>query len=307
MAPDIGVGEPIGSTYIVSRKIGAGAFADVYHVHHRFLGEQAMKIFKTSREITGQTPVGEEPIGMNPASNLKEARQLVDLSHPRIVRVYDANIFERAGELLGYMTMEYAPRGTLDVAIARQTRLTLPESIRIGRNIAEALAYTHSLSPPLIHRDIKPSNILVTSIGSEIQVKVADFGLASALNTESRLCESAGTLAFSPPETAWGVADERTDVYSLGVTLYKLLTGIHPFPVPRLEEVRLSRKFSEVLGKGRRSIRPPSQILLEKIPELDQLVMKALSPDIFDRHRNAQEFLDEIRIIEETLTGYDGI
>lgn len=307
MAPEIGVGEPIGNTYTVSAKVGAGAFADVYRVHHRFLGEQAMKIFKTSREITGQTPVGEEQIRTNPASNLKEARQLVDLSHPRIVRVYDANIFERAGELLGFMTMEYASGGTLDAVIARHMRLTLLESVRIGRSIAEALAYTHSLSPPLIHRDIKPSNILATSIGTDLQVKVADFGLASALDSESRLCESAGTLAFSPPETAWGVADERADVYSLGVTLYKLLTGIHPFPIPRLEDVRMSRRFSEALGVGRRTIQPPSQILLEKIPELDQLVMKALSPDIFGRHRNAQEFLDEIRKVEETLTGYDGI
>jgi len=288
-------GETINNTYTISKKIGAGAFADVYLVKHRFLGLQAMKVFRqveASDNPKGTT--GRHQLEILPNENLKEARTLVDLSHSHIVRVYDADVFTKNNQEVSFMTMEYAEQGTLDSWISDQIRLTATDALGIGIQIAGALAHTHLSAPPLIHRDIKPSNILITARFPGIQVKVSDFGLASTLDPETRLCQSAGTLAFAPPETAWGIADERTDVYAIGVTLYRLLTGIHPYPITQLEEARASRKFTLILGKGRRSISPPSRLLMRKMPEVDALLMKALSYDMFSRQRNAQELVDEM-------------
>lgn len=287
----------VNETYTVSEKIGTGAFADVYLVNHRFLGQQAMKVFHEVESESIQPPPPDSVDKFNEdihIETLKEARRLVDLSHPHIVRVYDANLFEKGGRLFSFMTMEWASSGTLETLIANRTRLSVGFALGICGQITQALAYTHSLIPPLIHRDIKPSNVLITAEDPEILVKVSDFGLASPLDSESRLCQSAGTLAFAPPEMAWNVADERTDVYSVGVTLYRMVTGIHPFPVAQLREVRASREFMQVLSRGRRAIQPPSRLLLHEYPELDALVMKALSFDMLSRHRNAVELLDEI-------------
>lgn len=287
-------GDVINGTYTISEKIGTGAFADVYSVIHRFLGQQAMKVFHEI-EIGLSQPLDAASLVRDiPNENLKEAHHLVDLSHPRIVRVYDANVFEHSGRRFSFMTMECAAAGTLEDLIANRTRLSVISALEICSQITEALAYTHSLTPPLIHRDIKPSNVLIIAEAPEILLKVSDFGLAATLDTESRLCQSAGTLAFAPPEMAWNVADERTDVYCVGVTLYRMVTGIHPFPVAQLREVRASREFTQALGRGRRTIQPPSRLLLHGYPELDALVMKALSFDMFSRHRNAVELLDEI-------------
>ena len=286
--------EVVNGTYTISEKIGAGAFADVYLVNHRFLGQQAMKVFRQDETDADQRPTSVSQVNRKPNENLKEARHLVDLSHPHIVRVYEANVFEKGGRLFSFMTMEWASSGTLEALIANRIRLSVASALGICVQITAALAYTHSLTPPLIHRDIKPSNVLITANDPEILLKVSDFGLASTLDPRSRLCQSAGTLAFAPPEMAWDIADERTDVYCVGVTLYRMVTGIHPFPVAQLQEVRASREFTLVLGRGRRSIQPPSRLLLHECPGLDALVMKALSFDMFSRQRNAVELLDEI-------------
>lgn len=299
MRPLLEMGEVVNGTYTISEKIGAGAFSDVYLVNHRFLGQQAMKVFHQTETKSDQRTanVDQTFVGL-PNKNLEEARLLVDLSHSHIVRVYDANVFERSGKLFSFMTMEYASGGTLEAIIANRTRLSVSSALGICAQITEALAHTHSLTPPLIHRDIKPSNVLITSLDPEIQLKVSDFGLASTLDPRSRLSQSAGTLSFAPPEMVWGVADERTDVYSVGVTLYRIVTGIHPFPVASLQEVRASREFTLVLDKGRRSIQPPSRLLLHEQPKLDALLMKALSFDMFSRQRNAVELLDEITRVQ---------
>lgn len=273
-------GEIINGTYTVEDNIGAGAFAEVYLVNHRFLGKQAMKVLL--------------PAESNNGHGLNEARHLVDLNHRRIVRVYDANVFERGGTELSFMTMEYAEKGTLNSLISTQVRLHPSLSLRLCSEIAEALAHAHSLDPPLVHLDIKPSNVLIVESEGEIHVKVSDFGLAQTLDSESRLCKSAGTLAFAPPEMAWGVADERTDVYGIGVTLYRTLTGIHPFPIFSPESVTASREYHQALSAGRRSIKPPSQMLLQNHHALDPVIMKALAFDMFSRHRNAIELLDEL-------------
>jgi serine/threonine protein kinase len=90
---------------------------------------------------------------------------------------------------------------------------------------------------------------------------------------------------------AWGIADERGDIYSLGVTLYRALTGIHPFPLTSPEELSASRQFAYVLTNGRKSIMPPSRMLLGRPTGLDEVIMKCLEFDMFSRFRNGSELL----------------
>lgn len=269
-------GQRVSGTYIVERLLGVGAFAEVYQVTHRFLGQQALKAFPLSSTT-------------QPERLLAEARLLVDLTHANIVRVYDANVTAEVGQPLAFVTMELSPRGTLSDWVSTSTRLPLPAALEVAVQIAQGVAFTHLLDPPLIHLDIKPSNVLVFAEGPVARVKVSDYGLAATLDTETRLCSSGGTLAFAPPEMAFGIADERSDVYAIGVTLYRMATGLHPYPLVSRESLSATREFQSALTAGRRDIVPPSKLLMRKADDLDDVVMKALAFDMFSRYRNASE------------------
>lgn len=289
--PSLQPGARINLTYTVDAFVGAGAFASVYAVRHRFLGRQALKMFLAQPDVDVEAMLG-------------EARLLVDLTHPNIVRVYDANVCEDYDSPFAFMTMELSEHGTLSSWLGRETRLPRAAVLEIGLQISSALATTHSMAAPLLHKDVKPSNILVFRERESLLVKVSDFGLAASLDPETRLCRSGGTLAFAPPEMAWGVADERTDVYSLGVTLYRALTGIHPFPLTSPEEVSATREFAHALTRGRKSVTPPSRVLLSRPDELDGVIMKALAFDMFDRYRNAAELKDALSCL---VAPHDGV
>jgi len=276
-------GQVINRTYTIEALVGTGAFGEVYLVSHRFLGQQALKVLKAGPEA------GFEDV-------LAEARLLVDLTHPNIVRIYDANVCDEFGKPFAFMAMEYAEGRTLASLISTSIRLPDSTVVSIGMQVASALAETHARNPPLLHRDIKPSNVLIFSeVHSLPVVKVSDYGMATTLDPETRLTRSAGTIAFAPPEMAWGVTDQRGDVYSLGVTLYRALTGVHPFPLTSPEELSASRQFTHVLTNGRRSIAPPSKLLMRRSNQLDAVVMKCLEFDLFARFRDGAELLGALR------------
>lgn len=245
---------------------------------HRYLGKQALKAFRPKNDL----PSLEDLLG--------EARTLVDLTHTNVVRVYDANIGDVAGVQFPFITMEWCPGGTFADELKDRTRLPLATVLEVGKQICAALAYTHGLDPPLLHLDIKPANVLVFKAGEHPQVKVGDYGLAQRLDPLTRLSRSAGTLAFAPPEMSWGVADERSDVYSAGVTLYRALTGFHPFPLLSREAVSATTEFRKALVVGRRDIAPPSKMLMHDVGEIDAILLRAMAFDPFDRYKNAQEF-----------------
>lgn len=279
-------GDSVNNTYSVERHLGSGAFAEVYLVSHRFLGRQALKAFRLGSVVTA-------------LDVLREARVLVDLTHPQIVRVYDANVSEGASIPFAYLTMESSTQGTLADLLAARTQLPLEMAVSFALEITEALAFTHGMVSPLIHRDVKPSNVLLFGNGSALSAKLADYGLAATIDSETRLSRSAGTIAFAPPEMAWGFADERTDVYSVGVTLYRMLTGIHPFPLRTPDDLARSREFAQALSHGRKSILPPSRLLMHKMDTLDDVVMKALAFEMFDRFRNAGELHKALMLVKE--------
>jgi serine/threonine protein kinase len=166
-------GQVIRGTYEVERFLGEGAFAEVYRVKHRFLGRQAMKVFK----MTGMTVEETEEV-------LAEAILLSRLGHPNIVRVFDANVTETSRGVCGFFTMEYVAGGSLEQFWRSHGARLVPveTAVEILRQCCRGLAIAHGESPPVIHRDIKPQNILVGYDASGLRVRVSDFGLAKRVN-----------------------------------------------------------------------------------------------------------------------------
>lgn len=200
--------------YRLEKKLGQGAMGIV------FLGKDQLLFRDVAlKKLTA---------GQNQDQNLvtrfqQEARALARLSHPNIVHIYD--FIQAEGE--HWIAMEYVNGADLDGIIESKGRLEVAEALRICTLISDAMHYAHSRG--VVHRDFKPSNVLVTPAG---EPKVMDFGLAKL--TQSSLATMQGSLlgspAFMSPEQAMGkAANERSDIYALGVTLYQLLTGALPF------------------------------------------------------------------------------
>jgi len=276
-SPLLAPGDTVRDTYTVERFLGAGAFAEVYLVSHRYLGLQAIKAF---RPAAGKLDL---------ENLLGEARTLIDLTHPNIVRLYDANVGDIRGIDFAFVTMEWCSAGTLADRLKSEMRLPVAKAIEIGMQVCAGLGHSHSLDPPLLHLDVKPANLLLFG-GTDEKIKLGDYGLASRLDPVTRLSRSGGTLAFAAPEMAWGVLDERADVYSLGVTLYRAICGIHPFPLLSPDAVSATSEFRRVLSQGRKDIKPPSKLLMIDLPQLDEVLLKAMAYDPFNRYRNANEF-----------------
>lgn len=217
-------GTKIRDTYEVERFLGEGAFAEVYRVNHKFLGRQAMKVFK-------QTHLDAEEV----TKMLGEAILLSRIGHPNIVRVFDANTLETKHGTCGFFTMEYVPGGTLD----KFWRSYGTKHIQVGtcvdiiKQICRGLSVAHKANPPIIHRDIKPQNILVGYEADGLRARLSDFGLAKEVNPLTLLATAAGTLSFKPPEVFRKKrADSRAaDIFALGATMYLLLTDELPFRV----------------------------------------------------------------------------
>src|SRR5438874_620115 len=162
-------GQTVRDTYEVERFLGQGAFAEVYRVKHRFLGRQAMKVFKRAGITQRET---EEMLG--------EAILLSRIGHPNIVRVFDANVFETPKGVFGFFTMENVPGGSLDKFWHSHGTHLVPidTAVELMRQVCRGLAVAHSEKPPMIHRDIKPQNILVGYENDGLRARVSDFGLA---------------------------------------------------------------------------------------------------------------------------------
>jgi len=166
-------GEIIGSTYEVERLLGEGAFAEVYRVKHRFLGRQAMKVFK----LVGMTVDEVE-------RSLVEASLLSRLGHPNIIRVFEANVATTAAGKIGYFTMEYLAGGTLSAFRRSFGKSLMPveTGVDLIRQVCCGLSVAHSSNPPIIHRDVKPQNILVGYDAAKPRARLSDFGLGDSGN-----------------------------------------------------------------------------------------------------------------------------
>jgi len=270
-------GQIIKDTYEVERFLGEGAFAEVYRVKHRFLGRQAMKVFKR--------------VGMSLdeiREMLGEAILLTHLKHPNIISVSDANVFETRGGTCGYFTMEHVPGGSLDKFWRSHGGQFVPveTTIDLVKQICRGIALAHREKPPIIHRDIKPQNILVGYEADGLRARVSDFGLAKKVNPLTLLATAAGTLAFKPPETFSAHKGDScaADVWAIGVTLYLLLTDMLPFEIPADVNWGSKSLFDKPVS-------PPSETNPDVNHTLDAIVMRTLEKKVDNRYATAKELL----------------
>jgi serine/threonine-protein kinase len=273
-------GYDILGTYEVERFLGEGAFAEVYRVRHKFLGRQAMKVFKrldmTEAEVL---------------EALNEAILLTHLKHPNIVSVHDANVFNCPRGTCGYFTMEYVSGGSLDRFWQSHGANVVPieTTVDIMRQICRGLSVAHANTPPIIHRDIKPQNILVGYEADGLRVRVSDFGLAKKVNPLTLLATAAGTLAFKPPETfREAKADScSADVWALGVTMYLLLTDQLPFEVDPDLGWSNKQAFEQELV-------PPSTWNVDVDAHLEKIVLRCLQAQPDKRYTTAKDLLNAL-------------
>ncbi len=257
--------------YKIVRLLGSGGMADVYLARDIHLGrEVAIKILyeRYSRD--------EEFV----ARFRREAQAAAGLNHPHIVSIYDR------GEADGnyYIAMEYLEGKSLKELIAEKGRLPGDMAIFVARQILQALQFAHEHN--VIHRDIKPHNIVINGRG---QVKVTDFGIARA-GTSAKMTETGsilGTAQYLSPEQAKGKSVEQSsDLYSVGVVLYEMLTGRVPFEGENPVAIALKHISDEPV---------PPQALVPEIPDnLNIVVMKALAKDAGGRYQTAEEFLADL-------------
>jgi serine/threonine protein kinase len=212
------------------------------------------------------------------------------LRHPNIVQVYD---FEVEGDIL-YMVMEFVPGESLQERLAglhkNGERMPLDKALHLFRLIVQAVAYAHGRG--VVHRDLKPANVLLTP---EDQPILTDFGLSKIMGAE-RLAESGaivGTPTYMSPEQGESEAgDELSDVYSLGVMLYELTTGVPPFSAESPISVIL-KHLDEPL--------PPPRLISADLPvSIERIIQKAMEKDPAVRFQSAQELLEALNEIDAT-------
>ncbi|MCX5788840.1 MAG: serine/threonine-protein kinase, partial [Elusimicrobia bacterium] len=214
-------------------------------------------------------------IGMNARARerfLTEARTVAKLQHPNVVAIHA--ILEDDGDL--YLAFEYIDGETLDDMLARQTRLSGQQAMRILGDVASAVDYAHTQR--VIHRDLKPSNIMVDHLG---RAKVMDFGIAhEAKVTVSRLTstEAYGTMAYMPPEQELGQAVRESDVYAFAAVTYETLTGGLPFPGPNFHLQKMEMAFQR-----------PSTASMPAA--LDRVFERAFHPEPKQRYPTTGEFV----------------
>ncbi len=256
-------GQIIGKYKILST-IGSGGFGTVYLADDTWINKKvALKVpHKQSLEF---------------GELLREARLLASLNHPNIVTILTAEKQEN----VFFIVMEFVPGETLESVVAREGPLELPVALDYICQICNAVDHAHRHG--VIHRDLRPSNVLVSENGL---LKVADFGTSRFLEIAAHGTTVIGSPPYMAPEQFHGKAVFASDVYSLGVTMFQMLTGVLPYDTP--SPAALERLMNGELQAAPRLKNP-------KIPKsINDIVLKAMAPEIRARYQRAGELLDDL-------------
>jgi serine/threonine-protein kinase len=262
--------------YVIQEELGRGAMGVVYRALDPVLGRTvALKVLQGAFG-TGEDPQFEERFAA-------EARAAARLSHPGIVTVHDAGRDESTGTF--YIAFEHLEGQTLDAA-ARGRALPPDEALRIGACVAEALHHAHEQG--IVHRDVKPANVMLLRSG---EPKLMDFGIAKLPASQLTAAgEFFGTPAYMSPEQLAGeTLDRRSDVFSLGAVLYRLLTGHDAFAAPTIPGV-LARVATQHPPA-------PSSVAGGLSPQVDAVVARALAKDRTERHPDAAALAADLKAL----------
>lgn len=269
------IGTILGSRYQLLQKIGEGGMAVVYKAKCLLLNRYvAVKILK--EEYSNNLEF------MNKFR--KEAAAAASFSANNIVNIYDVG----SDNNINYIVMEFVNGKTLKEVIQERGRLNVDDTLSIGIQIAKALECAHKNN--IIHRDIKPHNILVTEDGT---VKVTDFGIAKAVSSDTitHTSKVIGSAHYFSPEQAKGkIVDYRTDIYSLGIVLYEMITGKVPFDGDSAVSVALKHIQEPVISP---------RLIIGSIPEsLSNLILKATEKDPIRRYQTVTDLLNDLKKIQ---------
>lgn len=269
-------GQKINDRYEIIKTIGEGGMANVYLANDTILDRKvAIKVLR------GDLSNDEKFI----RRFQREALSVSNLSHPNIVEVYDVG--EEDGQY--YIVMEYIEGKTLKQLLKKRETLTLPEVIDIMLQLTDGLAHAHESY--IIHRDIKPQNIMILDNGL---VKITDFGIAMALNaTQLTQTNSVmGSVHYLPPEQANGKsATVKSDIYSLGILMYELITGSVPFKGDNAVEIALKHMKEKIP-----SIRKQNPTIPQSV---ENIVIKATAKNPRNRYDSVKEMHDDLEICME--------
>ena len=235
--------------YEILEQIGTGGMSDVYKAKcHKLNRYVAIKVLKPEFS-QDKTFVSKFRV---------EAQSAAGLTHPNIVNVYDVG--DENG--IHYIVMELVEGITLKKYIEKRGRLPYKEAISIAIQVANGMEAAHNHN--IVHRDIKPQNIIISKDG---KVKVTDFGIAKAASTATINSSAMGSVHYISPEQArGGYSDQRSDIYSFGITLYEMLTGVVPFDGDTTVAVAVQHIQDEI---------PAPSTVVEGIPiAIDKIVMK---------------------------------
>jgi len=264
-------GQIVGKYKILST-IGSGGFGTVFLANDTWIDKQvALKVPHKQNLDFGEL--------------LREPRLLASLNHPNIVTILTAEKQEN----VFFIVMEYVAGETLESIIMRDGALDMTRALDYTCQICNAVDHAHKAG--VLHRDLRPSNVLVSDTGF---CKVADFGTSRFLEIAAHGTTVIGSPPYMAPEQFHGKAVFASDVYSLGVTMYQMLTGMLPYDTP-------SPKDLEKLMQG--DFVSPPRTKNPKIPKaLNDIIMKAMAPDIHARYQRASELLDEVLAARSTTS-----
>lgn len=263
--------------YVLEELIGSGGMAEVWRAHDHLLDRTvAVKIlhaaYKNDIEFIERFH--------------REAKAAAGLSHPNIVSIFDVGL---EGDD-HFIVMEYVPGSTLKDKIKAEAPLDITLAVRIAKDVAKGLAHAHDNN--IVHCDIKPHNILMTE---DKRAKIADFGIARAV-TESTMTYSGSVLGsvhyFSPEQARGSMITPKSDVYSLGVTLYEMLTGRLPFNGDNPVSIAMKHVEEEAV--------PPTAFNPKIPPMLEAVVMRAMNKNP-DMRPSSAELVQELSVVEKTF------
>ncbi len=256
-------GQTIGKYKILSA-LGSGGFGTVYLAEDTWIGKKvALKVPHRQSVNFGEL--------------LREPRLLASLNHPNIVTVLTAekqdNVF--------FIVMEYVAGETLENIIARDGAIDLSRALDFTCQICNGVDHAHNQG--VIHRDLRPANVLVAENGL---VKVADFGTSRFLELTAHGTTVIGSPPYMAPEQFQGRATFASDIYSLGVTMYQMMTGTLPYQTPAPSDLEKLMRGDLVSPPRTRNGRLPQR--------LNDIIMKAMAPEVTERYQRASELLEDL-------------